>query len=104
MGKIATCKGETLVSSDDNGGGLEKDEVDKDRQSVFTFEQQFDETVPAYSWYMLILFFFFFSSDRQLCAIVKKDLKSCRKLDIQATAIQSWPFATKKMGLQRMSE
>ena len=40
----------------ENGGALEKDEVDEDGLSVATLEQRFDKAVSVSAWYVKILF------------------------------------------------
>ena len=43
-----------MASSDENGGGLEEDEVDEGGLNVTTLER-FDKTVPVSAWYVKIL-------------------------------------------------
>lgn len=49
---------EPSASSDENGGGLEEEEVDEDGLSVATLEQRIDKTVPVSAWYVKILLCF----------------------------------------------
>ena len=50
IGHIPPYECENLASSDENGGGLEEDEVDEDGLSAATLEQRFDKTVPVSAW------------------------------------------------------
>ncbi|CAH3171074.1 unnamed protein product, partial [Porites lobata] len=52
IGHIAPYECEPSASSDENGGGLEEEEVDEDGLSVATLEQRIDKTVPVSAWFL----------------------------------------------------
>ena len=62
-----------MASSDENGGGLEEDEVDEDGLSVATLEQRFDKTLPGIAWYvkMLLCFIMNDSECSGKCAVIR---------------------------------
>ena len=56
MGHIAPYECEPWRVPNENGGGLEKDEIDEDGLSVATLVQRFDKAVSVSAWYVKILF------------------------------------------------
>ena len=63
----------------ENGGTLEKDEVDEDGLSVATLDQRVDKTVSVSAWYINIMLCFVMN-DSECSGNFKaqSDLKPCR--------------------------